>query len=229
MDGSLGRRSMTNASMAPLVFDDRKDFLLPKSVIALGGPLDRRELLRMVLTDDLTGLHNRRGFRMFADEHFKIASRADKHLLLFLADLDSLKQINDNFGHAAGDRALVLAAQSFKKTFRRSDLTARLGGDEFAALTIEGPGRSAAAICQRLHKNLAQCAAQDSRFRVSLSVGVARFEPQTAPASLQQLLGQADHALYGEKRSKRALATATATAESTTGIAAAPPSERPSR
>lgn len=161
------------------------------------------DLLRLALMDDLTGLYNRRGFRLIADEYRKTACRTKQQLLLFFADLDGLKQINDHFGHGEGDRALVRTAESFKRTFRGYDLVARLGGDEFTALVVERPGRSAEAISRRLRENLAQCTGKEHRYHLSLSMGVARFDPATA-TSLQELVGQADEALYKQKRNKRA-------------------------
>lgn len=161
------------------------------------------ELLHLALRDDLTGLYNRRGFWLIADEYRETARRMQQHLLLFFADLDGLKQINDRFGHHAGDQALLRTAEVFKKTFRGYDVVARVGGDEFTALVIERPGHGADTICRRLQRNLAHCRAQELRYRLSLSVGAARFDPATA-ASLQDLVSQADQALYAQKRSKHA-------------------------
>jgi diguanylate cyclase (GGDEF)-like protein len=161
----------------------------------------QRQLLRLALRDDLTGLHNRRGFRLLAGQRLRLASRTRRSLLLFFADLDGLKQINDQFGHAEGDQALTRAAASFRRTFRKTDITARLGGDEFIALVVEEPGRNAQTICERLRMNLAKCGVRESRYDLSLSVGVARFSPEAAP-SLQQLMTQADNALYLKKRTR---------------------------
>jgi len=160
----------------------------------------QRTLLQMALRDDLTGLHNRRGFMALAAQHLRWAREAKQHMLMFYADLDGLKSINDNYGHDEGDRAISLAAACIERTF--FDVTARLSGDEFVALIREEPGRSAEAICQRLHLNLADCSGAENRYKLSLSVGVAHFDPDK-PATLQDLMRQADTALYERKRKSR--------------------------
>ena len=157
-------------------------------------------LLQMIVRDDLTGLHNRRGFMALAAQHLRCASDMGQPMVLFFADVDGLKSINDRFGHGEGDRALASAAACIKQTFRKFDLTARLSGDEFVALAVEVPGRSAAAICKRLQSKLAHCSGTD--YKLSLSVGVAHFDP-ARPVTLQELMRQADAALYRDKRRDR--------------------------
>jgi diguanylate cyclase (GGDEF)-like protein len=161
----------------------------------------QRTLLQMALRDDLTGLHNRRGFTALATRHLRWARDTGQHMAMFFADLDGLKLINDRFGHAEGDQAISLAAACIKETFRKFDVTARLSGDEFVALIMEEPGRSAETICRRLHMNLAEGAGADSPYKLSLSVGVSHFDPG-APVTLQELMKQADTALYQHKRKK---------------------------
>jgi two-component system, cell cycle response regulator len=161
----------------------------------------QRKLLQMALRDDLTGLHNRRGFMALATQQLKWARDTGQHMLMFFADLDGLKWINDHYGHHEGDRAISLTGTSIKETFRKFDVTGRLSGDEFVALIQEEPGRSAEAICERLHMNLAACTGADSRYRLSLSIGVAHFDPDK-PVTLEELMRQADAALYRHKRNR---------------------------
>jgi two-component system, cell cycle response regulator len=165
----------------------------------------QRALLYMALRDDLTGLHNRRGFIALATQHLNWARDAGLHMVMFFADLDGLKSINDRFGHGEGDRAITLAAYCLKKTFRKFDVVARLSGDEFVALIMEEPGRGAESICRRLQTNLAACAGADIPYELSLSVGVAHFDPGK-PVTLQELMRQADTALYQHKRGRRSAA-----------------------
>ena len=132
----------------------------------------QRALLQMALRDDLTRLHNRRGFMALATQHLRLARDVREHVLLFFADLDGLKWINDSFGHAEGDRAISLVAASIRQTFRKSDVTGRLSGDEFVAMILEEPGRGAEAICQRLQTSLADCSRAESRYKLSLSGGI---------------------------------------------------------
>jgi two-component system cell cycle response regulator len=166
----------------------------------------QRTLLQMALRDDLTGLHNRRGFMALATQHLRWAREAKQHMLMFYTDLDGLKWINDHFGHGEGDRAISLAAACIERTFRKLDVTGRLSGDEFVALIQEEPGRSAEAICQRLQLNLGDLNGAENRYKLSLSVGVAHFDPDK-PATLQELMRQADTALYERKRKNRTCAS----------------------
>ena len=136
---------------------------------------------------------------MPAKQHLSLARTLKRHLLLFFADVDGLKQINDRFGHHEGDRTLLRVAASLKKTFRKSDATARLGGDEFIAVVLEEPGRSSESIGKRLQFNLQRLAAEEPRYSLSLSIGAARFDPQAA-TSLHNLMVEADEALYMQKR-----------------------------
>jgi diguanylate cyclase (GGDEF)-like protein len=159
-------------------------------------------LLQMIWRDDLTGLHNRRGFMALATRHLTRACDMGQTMVMFFADVDGLKSINDRFGHGEGDRALARAAACIKRTFRKFDLTARLSGDEFVALTVEGPGRSTETICRRLQSKLAHCSGAESPYKLSLSVGVAHFDPGS-PVTLQELMRQADAALYRHKRRDR--------------------------
>jgi two-component system, cell cycle response regulator len=161
------------------------------------------ELSHLALSDDLTGLYNRRGFLLLGSERMKMATGMKKNLLLFFADLDNLKQINDQFGHHEGDRALVKTAEIFRKTFRNSDIAARFGGDEFTALVIEEFGQSAGSISRRLKKNMADLAAKQDHYQLSLSVGMTRYASETR-SSLKKLLARADQALYRQKRTNHA-------------------------
>jgi diguanylate cyclase (GGDEF)-like protein len=123
-------------------------------------------------------------------------------MVMFFADLDGLKWINDHYGHGEGDRAISLAAACIKETFRRFDVTARLSGDEFVALIMEEPGRSAETICRRLQMNLAACTGAENPYELSMSIGVAHFDPDR-PVTLQELMKQADAELYEHKRRDR--------------------------
>jgi diguanylate cyclase (GGDEF)-like protein len=162
----------------------------------------QRALLQMALRDELTGLHNRRGFMALATHRLKWARDMGQPVLTFFADLNGLKWINDQFGHAEGDRAISLVAAGFEQTFRKSDVTGHLSGDEFVAMILEEPGRGAEPICQRLQMNLADCSRAEARYKLSLSVGVARFNPDK-PVSLQELMRQADTAMCRQKGHKR--------------------------
>ncbi len=158
-----------------------------------------RELRYLALTDDLTCLYNRRGFYAAATQLLKVALRNARGLLLLFCDVDNLKKINDSYGHREGDQALVRTADALEQTIRSSDILARLGGDEFVVMALEAPGQAKEAILGRLAKNLKKANATEKRYELSLSIGVARFDPKRA-VSLGELMAQADQAMYEQKR-----------------------------
>jgi diguanylate cyclase (GGDEF)-like protein/PAS domain S-box-containing protein len=157
----------------------------------------------LLLVDELTGLYNRRGFLVLSQQQLKMADRAKARMLLLFADFDHLKQINDTLGHPEGDRALIEVANVLKETFRTSDIMARIGGDEFVVLAIEAGSLSPEVLVARLQENLeAHNAKGDHHFRLSLSAGVARYDPEY-PCSIDELLARADRAMYEQRRDQR--------------------------
>jgi two-component system, cell cycle response regulator len=160
-----------------------------------------RELRYLALTDDLTCLYNRRGFFAAATQQLKLARRNSQSMLLLFCDVDNLKPINDSYGHREGDLALIRAADALEEAFRDSDILARLGGDEFAVLALEASHEHEAVMLRRLEKTLKKSNANESRYDLSLSVGVARFNPQHA-VSLGELMEQADRNMYEQKRKR---------------------------
>jgi diguanylate cyclase (GGDEF)-like protein len=160
-----------------------------------------RELRYLALTDDLTCLYNRRGFFASATQQLKLSRRNAQSLLLLFCDVDNLKQINDSYGHREGDLALVRTADALEEAFRDSDILARLGGDEFAVLALEASSQDEGPILRRLEKSLKKANANEPRYDLSLSVGVARFDPKHAVA-LGVLMEQADRDMYDQKRKR---------------------------
>ncbi|HEV7968613.1 MAG TPA: GGDEF domain-containing protein [Candidatus Acidoferrales bacterium] len=156
------------------------------------------ELRSLALRDDLTSLYNRRAFYALSAQQLKVMRRKGQGLLLFFADVDYLKNINDTFGHREGDIALVRAADALERTFRNSDILARLSGDEFAVLALEASAHDNETILRRLQKHLQEASVEETRYKLSLSVGVARFDPK-GNESLEDLLAKADEAMYEQK------------------------------
>lgn len=156
----------------------------------------------LLLIDDLTGLYNRRGFMTFARQQLKLADRTQRGLLLIIADLDGMKQINDNYGHQEGDRALKETARILKNTFRESDLVARIGGDEFAIVAIGAGEDSNEKIYKRMQKNLdAFNSRKKQRFHLSISIGIAPYKPGDS-CEIEDLMAKADERMYEQKRAK---------------------------
>ncbi len=163
----------------------------------------RSELSELTLRDPLTGLYNRRGFRLLAEQSLRLARRNSRDSVLLLADMNDLKEINDTHGHQLGDEALCAAATAFTGSLRDCDIIARLGGDEFVALAVEAQPPGIPSLLARLEHSLArEDAALDMCIPLTLSIGVAPFDPKTAP-SLNELIVAADRDMYEKKRAYR--------------------------
>ena len=159
-------------------------------------------LRTLALVDDLTGLYNRRGFITLAERQLSLARRKKQPLVLIAADVDGLKGINDQYGHAVGDQALVAAAGVLRQTYREADIVARLGGDEFTVFPLEAASSSTAMLVERLQTNLQKYNARHQReFTLSMSTGVALLEGELSK-DVQQLLSEADSQLYQQKRER---------------------------
>ena len=174
------------------------DALRKAAVWAVKQSLLDREIRSLAITDELTGFFNRRGFLAAATQQLKLAHRDQQSVLLLFCDLDGFKSVNDSFGHKEGDLALVSTADALEETFRDSDVMARLGGDEFAILAWEASIPDLHAIVARLEKNLLKANADEPRYKLSLSIGVSRYDPQ-APLSLGELMSRADQDMYRHK------------------------------
>jgi diguanylate cyclase (GGDEF)-like protein len=200
-DESLGVRSVQHGAQDYLVRDEEWEEHLERSVrYAIERHRLQIALRSLAFIDDLTGLYNRRGFLALAEQHLRLCRRATRGLLLFFADLDGLKQINDSYGHNEGDRALSATADVLRLTFRVSDIIARLGGDEFTVLAIDATGEGSDVIKQRLKENMEGINREKPRpHSLTLSVGVTRYEPDDT-TSIEDLLARADEAMYQEKR-----------------------------
>ncbi len=154
------------------------------------------------LKDDLTGLFNRRGLLKQAAPYFDFARRQKESVLLLFIDLDGMKKINDEFGHNEGDIALVKTAEILNRSFRSSDIIARLGGDEFTVLVTDRNPNKDEAI-QRLNDNLKAYNESETRgVKLAFSIGVAQLESERMTC-FEELLEQADQAMYEQKRMKR--------------------------
>lgn len=155
-----------------------------------------RTFRELSLRDDLTGLLNRRGFVTLAEHYLAVIRRTGEVATLLYIDIDSMKQINDEFGHGEGDNALRDVGEAIQQSFRESDVAARLGGDEFCVL-LSGGEEVEAATTARLRQALAT-SASERKYALSVSYGWARLTPES-PASLGELLEEADGRLYRAK------------------------------
>jgi two-component system, cell cycle response regulator len=160
----------------------------------------QHDLLRLSTRDELTGLLNRRGFFMTAEPLARLAERAGRAFVVFFADLNGLKAINDTHGHAAGDETIRDAAWVLSHTFRSADIVARIGGDEFAILAPDAAPDTIAIMQRRVATWQEERNRQPGRpFPMSLSLGGVAWTPDE-PRTLDMLLSEADMACYAAKR-----------------------------
>jgi len=158
----------------------------------------------MSLKDELTGLHNRRGFLTLAAEHRKRSLRRREPISLLYLDLDGFKGVNDRLGHETGDRVLQRMGRALRASVRDSDLVARLGGDEFVALLVDADAAVAGVTVQRLAAALETAQSEvDAGERVGYSLGQVVFEGGDN-RSLADLMAEADERMYTEKRARKA-------------------------
>jgi diguanylate cyclase (GGDEF)-like protein/PAS domain S-box-containing protein len=181
------------------------------------------EQLRVVaMTDELTGLFNRRGFFTLSEKHCKLANRTKRKMSLLYLDLDNMKKINDKLGHNAGDQALMDTAKILKESFRESDIIARIGGDEFAVLLTEHSESDIEdTVTNNIRNNLNVHNRHGLRnYELSLSMGIVYYDPKN-PCSVDSLLAKADAFMYNAKKHPKIdekLATSTSEKETESRI-----------
>ncbi len=169
---------------------------------------EQEELLRGISNqDELTGLLNRRGFFAMADEAHQRALQQGVQVLLMYVDVDGLKRVNDQMGHAAGDVLIVAAANVLRVTFRETDLLARLGGDEFVALALLGHSSDEQldrqTILARFQGAVAAKRAElGDAYDFSLSCGTIITTADDL-AHIDDLLARADREMYTAKRTRQ--------------------------
>ena len=154
-------------------------------------------------TDDLTGLYNRRAFFEAAAAIDQQSRRYRRPYSIIVLDLDHFKQINDRYGHAVGDQALVAVAATIGKVIRCADVAARVGGEEFFIILPETRIQECMSLAERLRTAIAEIQMQTNAEEVVLSgsFGVAEYEQ--ASESLSVVLKHADHAMYQAKSAGR--------------------------
>ncbi|MGA2466948.1 MAG: diguanylate cyclase [Thermodesulfobacteriota bacterium] len=206
MTGHADEHSAESAIAAGAREFIKKPFSIDEFILRFGKMMrdhkGEEALLALSLTDELTGLYNRRRFFVLTEQYLKVAIRAKKRSLLLYIDMDDLKWINDHCGHSDGDQALIDLGSILKKTFRESDIIARIGGDEFVVL-LESTDENDEMLITRLYESIRDYNAKVSQdYKLSISVGAAQFDPEY-PISIDELLSKADALMYAQKRKKR--------------------------
>jgi diguanylate cyclase (GGDEF)-like protein len=172
-------------------------------VISLPKERVEQELQRAALSDSLTGLQNRRAFYDCAAHVFSLASRRHHPIALLSFDLDHFKQLNDTYGHAAGDEALKCFAQVLASQLRASDICARLGGEEFVALLCETPVEDARVAAERIIATFATSPIEVTGRTIHATVSAGVAGCADGSSTLERLLAAADEALYAAKQGGR--------------------------
>jgi len=161
--------------------------------------------LEMAITDQLTGLHNRRYMARHLDNLISAAGRSGKPLAFLILDIDYFKAVNDGHGHDIGDEVLKEFANRIAANIRGIDLACRYGGEEFVVVMPETEVSLAFAIAERLRKSIEtnpiEISRAPGRLNITISIGIAGSEGQSDTADA--LLHRADQALYSAKRTGR--------------------------
>jgi diguanylate cyclase (GGDEF)-like protein len=162
------------------------------------------EIHRLTIIDALTGIHNKRYFLEFLDRELARCNRYHRPLGLILFDLDHFKDVNDRFGHLAGDFTLRDVAGCVKKAVRKEELLARYGGEEFALVLCETDPAGAVQAAERIRRLIEQHPFQHNgqRYQVTASLGAA-VTPPDRTVSLEELIRYADEKLYEAKEAGR--------------------------
>lgn len=154
------------------------------------------------ITDDLTGLFNRRHMRVILDKEWERANRYSQPLSLLMLDLDLFKGYNDKFGHLRGDEALAILSQIIKMNIRGIDVPIRYGGEEFLIILPDTSSAGATATAEKLRKAIADAFTQNNIPTLTISIGVVSY-PEQVFETIHEFLYASDIALYEAKRRGR--------------------------
>ncbi|GMG97971.1 GGDEF domain-containing protein [Tepidimicrobium xylanilyticum] len=151
-----------------------------------------------VLVDSVTGLHNRNYWELINNGsiYYPLST---KDFALIIIDIDNLKEINDSFGHLAGDGVIKIVGQSIKRNIRKEDLGIRYGGDEFLILLFNQDKRAAKKVIERIRKEINELNA-GQRISIQISAGVAYYN---SLINVGDIIKMADRDLYKEKQMKK--------------------------
>lgn len=189
--------ALQRRQFASLTAEREINQLLQQEIDERKGLEDR--LRHLAQRDDLTGLNNRRWFLELAGQELRRSRRRNSPLSLCMVDLDHFKSINDRFGHAAGDKVLVQAANVCQEALRESDILGRFGGEEFVIALPDTDARGAREVAERLRERLYRFRFTDTApdLRMTATAGIAEVRPQDD--GLEPALHRADKAMYTGK------------------------------
>ncbi len=163
------------------------------------------ELRAIATTDSLTGVYTRRQLMEFGENEVKRFVRAKRPLCILMLDIDHFKNVNDTYGHAAGDAALKSFAATCAESVRSTDIIGRIGGEEFVVIMPETKSEKAFEVAQRIRQNLEakEICMQDLNLSLKITVSIGMHSAVKADGSFEQMIAKADNALYEAKRGGR--------------------------
>lgn len=188
-------------------FEPRDEQLLMamsnQAAVAIANARLFHEVQRRAITDGLTGLHNRRHFFTLAEQEYNHAIRTMQPLSVIMFDIDHFKSFNDKYGHAIGDEVLRSIAKLTRQSLRATDIVGRYGGEEFAIILPKSNQATAYDVAERLRQQIETVPVQstDGALSVTISLGVAQMREESK--NVEQLLDQADMAMYCAKEGGR--------------------------
>ena len=208
--GSLNIGSYNAERFVKGVSTDFLEYLAAVVAICIENAANLERLKRQGLTDTLTAVNNRRFFDQRLNEELERAVREGIQLTCLLLDVDFFKRVNDSYGHQVGDYVLREVAALIRAQLRGSDVLSRYGGEEFAVLLSRSGAAEACEVAERIRQSIAAhsfTAVEGQAFRVTISIGVATYNPQTSGGKVKlpggTLVGHADRALYAAKAGGR--------------------------
>ncbi len=155
------------------------------------------EMQKLAITDPLSGVNNRRGFSILAEQRIKLAQRTESQLGLLYLDIDNFKAINDEYGHGVGDDVITLIGLVLSQSVRQSDVIGRIGGDEFVALVMYDEKEELASVKHRIAESFCSHHQLERLPVFSVSIGITDAKPS---ASISELLDMADRDMLSKKR-----------------------------
>jgi diguanylate cyclase (GGDEF)-like protein/PAS domain S-box-containing protein len=182
---------------------ERLQAFADQAAIAIENARLYAEVQQSAITDELTGVYNRRGVLELGRREIERARRYARDLTILMIDIDHFKDVNDNFSHAAGDQVLVEITRRWRETLREVDLLGRIGGDEFCILLPETDLDAAMQVAERLRHGISSrpFETENGMIPLTVSIGVAAVEKEIA--DLQEMLSRADNAMYSAKKGGR--------------------------
>ena len=212
--GRVEAMQAADPSRTDVTTPDGRHVRVQVSVTANGGRLvtycnitdliRNAELLEKLATvDSMTGLYNRRHFMVLSEAEWSRFQRYQRPLSMLMLDIDHFKSVNDRYGHAVGDEAIISVAAACQRGKRNSDIAGRLGGEEFAILLPETDAEQALVVAERIRESIAAqfLSVHKVRFNVTISVGIA--SASISMSGVEALMRAADEALYQAKEAGR--------------------------